>query len=253
MARITRKSFRRKKVVLGLCMFASVALISTGFAAWILSADATKDNGGQLGVGVVNDRSVKLNVEWPTETFRFDSKDNDTEGRLKYDTNHPNEKEMLAITIKGYVSNAEYLDHITAELTVSNEVKAAAETDKYIELPECDSTPITITNNDLGTIDTDLYTLTEEDLASSEYQESGLQAGAKICRFSYKVEFKWGEKFGNKNPGEYYDDPATGGKKDAEGNYEISNEEVSRVMADLKSKLETNAEYTLTLTAVAKS
>lgn len=253
MARITRKSFRRKKVVLGLCMFASVALISTGFAAWILSADATKDNNGQLEVGVVHDGSVKLNVEWPTESFRFDSKEEDNIGRIKFDTNYPDQKEMLAITVNGYVTNAEYLDHITAQLTVSNEVKAAAETDKYIELPECVSTPITITNNDLGTIDSELYTITEEDLASPKYAESGLQAGAKICRFSYKVEFKWGEKFGNKNPGEYYDDPETGGKKDAEGNYEISNEEVSRVMADLKTKLETNADYRLELTAVAKS
>lgn len=253
MARITRKSYKRKKVVFGLCMFAAVALISTGFAAWILSADATKDNNGTLQVGVVNDGSVKLFVEWPTESFRFDAKKNDTTGRFKYDTNYPDEQETLAITVKGYVSNAEYLDYITVKLDVSDEVKSAAADDKYIILPECATSEETITNDNLGTIDTTFYTITESDLETSEYQGSGLIAGDKICRFSYKVELEWGEKFGNVNPGEYYDDPATGGKKDSEGNYVITNEEAQKVMTDLKTKLEANAEYTLTLTAVAKS
>ncbi len=249
MARITRKSYKRKKIVLGLCMFASVALISTGFAAWILSADANSEHDGNITVGMVSDGTVEFGkVEYSADDFRFDADKNDDKGRLKYDSKFENDYERLTVTVSGYVTNADYLDKITVSMDVSDQVKNAADVDKYIELPECALDTVELDN-------TTIYTVTAEDVENDTY--SGLAEGNKICIFSYDISFKWGEKFNNVNPGYYYDDPDTGGAftTDETGKkaYTISNEEVKNVMDDVKTKLETNAEYKITLTAVANS
>lgn len=251
MARITRKSYKRKKIVLGLCMFASVALISTGFAAWILSADANRESLGNIAVGTVNDGTVEFGaVNYSASDFRFDADINDTEGRLKYDNKYSDEYERLTVTVSGYVINADYLDKITVSLDVSDQVISAANDDKYIKLPECALETVTLNSDALK-----MYTITAEDVENGTY--SGLVEDDKICTFEYKITFSWGEAFGNENPGYYYDDPTTGGEftttETGQKNYTISNETVKTTMEDVKTKLETNAEYKITLTAIAKS
>ena len=68
-------------MVLGVCLFASIALVSTGFAAWVLSANATKDNTNNINVGAVTDGQVEFgDVVWSTDAFRFDTKQNDSTG-----------------------------------------------------------------------------------------------------------------------------------------------------------------------------
>ena len=37
MVKMTRKSYKRRKIILGVSLFSSVALVSTGFAAWVLA------------------------------------------------------------------------------------------------------------------------------------------------------------------------------------------------------------------------
>lgn len=249
MARITRKSYKRKKVVLGLCMFASVALISTGFAAWILSADATKDNTGSVTVGKVNDGSVEFGeVIWSEDSFRFDAKETDDEGRMKWDPKFPEEKEVLSVTVSGYVINANYLDCIKVKLDVSSDVLEAADkegTYKYIELPKCAYEDVKIGDDSDGTISN--YTITSTDKSEENDLYPSLKVGDVICKFSYEVKLNWGKAFENQNPGQFFDEI------DSEtGKYKYTQDEVEQIMADLKEKLETNAEYTITLTAVAK-
>lgn len=251
MARITRKSYKRKKIVLGLCMFASVALISTGLAAWVISADANRENSGNINVGTVNDGTIEFGeVNYSAGDFRFDADINDTTGRLKYDSKYSDEYERLTVTVSGYVINADYLDELTVFLDVSDEVKSAADVDKYIKLPECALDEVT-----LGTGALEMYTITAEDVVNKTY--ASLVEGDKICKFKYDITFSWGEAFNNVNPGYYYDDPNTGGKfttgENGKKNYEISNETVKNTMDDVKTKLETNAEYKIILTAIAKS
>ena len=243
MARITRKSYKRKKVVLGVCLFASIALVSTGFAAWVLSANATKDNTNHINVGAVTDGQVEFgDVVWSTDAFRFDTKQNDSTGRMRYDAAYPDQQETLTVTVEGYVLNPDFLDHVEITMKVSDEVKNAANVKNYIVLPECVDTNITISGSK--------YTITEQDIQLNTYKS--VVKGDEIYKFSYAVSFEWGSAFGGMNPGEYYDDSATGGKKSDGENYDISNEEVEATMADMKTLLETNAEYTITLTAVAK-
>lgn len=40
MAKLTKNSYKRKVILFGVLLFMSIALISTGFAAWIMSTNA---------------------------------------------------------------------------------------------------------------------------------------------------------------------------------------------------------------------
>lgn len=39
MAKLTRNSYKRKIILFGVIVFMSIALISTGFAAWVMSQE----------------------------------------------------------------------------------------------------------------------------------------------------------------------------------------------------------------------
>ena len=182
MAKMTRKSYRRKKIILGVSLFASVALISTGFAAWVLASQAEATAEGNVTVGTVTDSSIKIeNVHLSANSFLFEPKESDTTGRVRNDdTNFEN----LTITVTGDITPATYVSEATIQLEVPEGVKTAAgDTKNYIVLPTCVAAP----------------------------QELTLVAGEGDTKtFSYDITFAWGSAFNGLNPGEYYDDDETG-------------------------------------------
>ena len=42
--KLTRKSYKRNIIVFGLMFFMGIALVSTGFAAWVLSQDTSVED-----------------------------------------------------------------------------------------------------------------------------------------------------------------------------------------------------------------
>ena len=114
--RQTRKSYKRKKIILGACLFASVALVSTGFAAWVIATQAEATQDGNISVGTVNDSSIEIkNVQLSKNSFVFEPKENDTTGRVRNDgTNFEN----LSVTVTGEISPAQYVTGATIEMTV---------------------------------------------------------------------------------------------------------------------------------------
>ena len=62
MAKLTRKSYKRKKVAFAAVVLGGVALVSSGFAAFVLSAGAEQKNPGNLEIGSVINGSLKMNV-----------------------------------------------------------------------------------------------------------------------------------------------------------------------------------------------
>lgn len=56
--KLTRKSYKRNIIVFGIMIFMGVALVSTGFATWVLSQDTTVENTGNVEVGIVADESL---------------------------------------------------------------------------------------------------------------------------------------------------------------------------------------------------
>lgn len=239
MAKITRKSYKRKKIVLGATLFASIALISTGFAAWVISQDATNKPEGTIGIGKVKDGAVDfVGVKQSTNKFVFDCKADDKDGRVYFEEDETNKGgELLSVTISGYIKQPKYFESLTVSMTVPESIKTAAnEEHKYIVLPACATTTQTITPEEIT------YKVLESD---AELIEEGCTVGEELLPFSYEIKFTWGEAFKTLNPGIYFDDEASGGKA-------VALTEVKRIMNDLKTVLADGGNYTVTLKATAK-
>ena len=212
MAKLTRKSYQRKAMVVGATAFAGIALMATGFAAWVISSSATKNVQGNVNVGVVSDKSIKLTVNPITDKFSFDSKRDDKTGRVRCDGKN---WENLSITVSGEYTNPDMVNKFNIALrmgTVASEdadpvfdtkaetrfTNAAAEPNKYIVLPACFG-PAGVDFNTTGETGGEGKTLT---VASDKSKAT----------FSYTISFAWGDHFKdtlgtkeNLNPSEFYD------------------------------------------------
>ncbi|MCI5746158.1 MAG: hypothetical protein MR270_07775, partial [Erysipelotrichaceae bacterium] len=62
MLKLTKRSYRRKRVVMGVALFMSIALISTGFAAFVISSQSKDDTSGNITVGTISDKNIKVEI-----------------------------------------------------------------------------------------------------------------------------------------------------------------------------------------------
>lgn len=178
MAKLTRNSYKRKIILFGVIVFMSIALISTGFAAWVMSQEKKQSKSGNVTVGAVTEGNIVVILdELTVKDFKFEPKKSDTTGRVRNDNTN---FESLTVTVTGTIKNTQFLKEATIKMNVKDAVKQA-ETAGYIILPECANSEVVLT-------------LTE--------------SGTNEKKFSYDITFKWGSKFGGENPGEYYDSAA---------------------------------------------
>lgn len=187
--KMTRNSYKRKIIVLGIMIFMSIALVSTGFAAWVISRDAKVENEGNISIGVVQSETMTVTInEADNHSFAFEPLEEDTTGRVRNDgTNF----ERMSFKFTGTVTNTGYLKSDTTgkyvkiklDLTGAPGIKAAAEAG-YIVLPECADTWVNV--------------YVDNDEETNE------------ATFEYTVEFEWGTAFGGMNPSKYYDEHADG-------------------------------------------
>lgn len=211
MAKLTRNSYKRKIILFGVIVFMSIALISTGFAAWVMSQEKKQSTSGNVSVGAVTEGNIEVILDPLTvKDFKFEPKEGDDTGRVRSDrTNF----ESLTVTVTGTIKNTQFLKEATIKMNVKDAVKQA-ETAGYIILPECANSEVVLT-------------LTE--------------SGTNEKKFSYEITFKWGSKFGNVNPGEYYDSAAFNPSEEELNGFEGTQEE--KITAYIKSVL--NAFHTL--------
>lgn len=207
MAKLTRNSYKRKIILFGVIVFMSIALISTGFAAWVMSQEKKQSTSGNVTVGAVTEGNIGVFLDPLTvKDFKFEPKESDTTGRVRNDkTNF----ESLTVTVTGTIKNTQFLKEATIKMNVKDAVKQA-ETDGYIILPECANSEVVLT------------TLTE--------------SGTNEKKFSYDITFKWGSKFGGENPGEYYDSAAFNPSEEELSSFEGTQEE--KITAYIKSVLD---------------
>lgn len=207
MAKLTRNSYKRKIILFGVIVFMSIALISTGFAAWVMSQEKKQSTSGNVTVGAVTEGNIEVILDPLTvKDFKFEPKESDTTGRVRNDkTNF----ESLTVTVTGTIKNTQFLKEATIKMNVKDAVKQA-ETDGYIILPECANSEVV------------LKTLTE--------------SGTNEKKFSYDITFKWGSKFGGENPGEYYDSAAFNPSEEELSSFEGTQEE--KITAYIKSVLD---------------
>lgn len=206
MAKLTRNSYKRKIILFGVIVFMSIALISTGFAAWVMSQEKKQSTSGNVTVGAVTEGNIEVILdELTVKDFKFEPKEGDDTGRVRSDgTNF----ESLTVTVTGTIKNTQFLKEATIKMNVKDAVKQA-ETAGYIILPECANSEVVLT-------------LTE--------------SGTNEKKFSYDITFKWGSKFGGENPGEYYDSAAFNPSEGELSSFEGTQEE--KITAYIKSVLD---------------
>ena len=193
MARLTKNSYKRKIILFGLLVFMSIALISTGFAAWVMSTNANNDDiNGNVTVGVVKDASLTISdviIKSDAKSFKFEPQDTDNSGRVRFDSS-ATEAESLKITIEGKISPIEYLGKLNYELLIPESVKKAAQ-DGYIVLPECVSENGYVV--DSNTINSSNANASNISFTKDEENVDGVQVRYAI--FSYDITFEWGNAF----------------------------------------------------------
>ena len=223
MVKMTRKSYKRRKIILGVSLFSSVALVSTGFAAWVLASQAEETANGNITVGTISDSSIQITrVGFVDDNkFVFEPAENDNEGRVRGN----GVAENLSVTVTGEISPNTYVTSATIELTVPEGIKTAA-SKIYIVLPTCVDTeqPLTLTPKEAP-----------EEIVST---------------FSYTISFTWGSAFENTNPSLYYDTDYS----DPNKGISISDEEMKATLEDLRSCIYGDAEedpqFTVTIRAM---
>ena len=186
MAKITRKSYRRKRVVLGAVLLGGVALVSTGFAAWVLSANANGTVSSNVKVGVISDNEMTISLDSTSmnQTISFNAPSSDTTGRIRYGSDEIG-AENLTITVSGKITNATYLNHLSIKMDTIASITAAIEAN-YIAL-----------------VNSDNWYGNEFDIPTTDGADS-------TKTFSYTLGFKWGTAFGGVNPSIYYDEDKAG-------------------------------------------
>lgn len=201
---LTRSSYKRKIITFGVSIFASLSLIATGFASWVLSTGAEKGGEGNVEVGTVTESSISISdIEFDEDTgstVSFNADSADTSGKLRYgdDANVEIDYENMTITFSGTVSNVSILDAITVKMTVPAGVQAAAAAN-YIVLPECATETNGVTIVDAGTA------VEDPDGGDTWTWTPNVEAGT--ATFTYSIVFEWGTAFGGVNPGYYFDAP----------------------------------------------
>ena len=204
MARLTKRSYKRKRIAIGLTLFASVALVSTGFAAWIVSSTARQEGNGSVSMGQITDAALKIEIQNKDNlgSFTFGPLANDKRGLVKYDERE-GESENLSITINGTFENAQYLNNLTIKLDEvlgegqASRIQAAVDAG-YIVAPACFTEEVTIITN--GAITQVGEENAKTNMPGVTYSQAGTNA-----TFSYTISFEWGSKFEGVNPGCYFD------------------------------------------------
>lgn len=226
MAKLTRKSYQRKAMVVGATAFAGIALVATGFAAWVISSSATKNVQGGVQVGTVSEKSItfgNITLKALDETdarnyFSFEPTKEDKSGRVRCDGEN---WENLSLKVKGTYSPASYVNKFSLGLrmgtvnasdnkfTVGTEDEARmekAQSDEYIVLPECWAGGTAASTKADG-----VSVVTNG--AGANASGFNITVDGDVATFEYTISFAWGDHFKgtkdgekkNLNPSEYYD------------------------------------------------
>ena len=262
MSKITKRSYKRKKIIMGAALFGAIGLVSTGFAAWVLSSSTSHDQAANLNVGTISDKNMSFSNVVMYETgdankveynkFHFEPTANDFSGRVRAEAG--GQKPVLSLSVDAQLNQAQNLGLLTARISVSNNTVAPGEeapaapnsngwttnfataVEKgYIVAPEAISETITLYNYNAGTA------LNPGNVVFSNENT--------VANFTYVVEFQWGAFFAGMNPSEFFDNSDPEKKNSAEKvGTDYSKEEVKDILVELHDLLDT-VNLTLTLQA----
>ena len=224
----------------------SLALVATGFAAWVLSNDASEELEGKVEIAAVHEESVDIsNIQFikddPTndaeraDSFIFEPQAGDTTGRVRYDgSSHP---ENLDVKFQWTIDNYQIVGEIFVDFKIPANVYKALDAENgwlYIDRQNADTGDNTgfkvigdetkdgkdykvlryVVQTAQGAINASGQT--EDGVVKYEVAPGDV---VNTVTFTMNIAFEWGDTFHGDNPGEYYDqsyqdDPAAGSAVD---------------------------------------
>lgn len=200
MKKYTRRHYNKKLLALGLSAFMGIGLISTGFAAWVMSKETEKSASTGINVSTITDSSANIvldssilkdngNAEIAIlkQSFSFDAAEGDLSGRLRGDGA---QSENLKINIKGEVVGDSAITYgLSVKLELTDGIKDALQAG-YIAW----GGNYEFTNQQIpGTNAEEHYEVDVEILLTDD------------GKFNFDIEFVWGSEFYGMNPSEYFD------------------------------------------------
>lgn len=241
--KLTKRHYNRKLLVFGVILFLSIALVSTGFAAWVISNGAETTDTGNVNVGKIEDGGLTFtDIEFDTvtgNTIMFEPAKDDMSGDIKWDADAPEEYENLSIKFTTTLYPKSFVKNVQLKLEVPAGVQAAADAG-YIVLPaavKSDGTFTTVIERNasqaLEVVAVDGVTVTFEDDSKTQ--------GIKI---TCTIQILWGAIFGNTgvtetstndgtiNPSIYLDTA-----KDAEGKFKYDFDEKMSIMSNFRKTI----------------
>lgn len=250
MKKSIKKSSRRKWVVGGVAFFGSIALLTTGFATWVVGVnDNDENNTVNVNVETTENASVSFTMTYASgesadDTITIDEPDNYTfegkkiinpgEGKSKFDFTVT--FESVNITIGRAAQEDKNYDGIEFAITgTNNEIQSAGN-----KLGTARSggpwtylaAPATKTFTELG--------LTDEDGTSAI-----TWTGSKVA-----IAFDWGTFFGGDTPCTYYNTLYNGNKLSSIGDENAIVDAIYSEMSAMQTAFETTETITLTATLV---
>lgn len=226
MKKVTRHAFSKKAIMITASLFVTLALITTGFAAWLISSGASDEGTGNITTATIDDARLGLTVAMAEgkDFVCFGPQADDKVPHIMYDPpkeGEKDDKEVLTATVTGTIKNYDRLKEFNITIKISDKALTAAgytwtETNEgslknrtytynaekaYISLPEY-------------AVDTDGRFLPLPSDTSKTTAPKTISAGDSMFtdgttenekRFTFDVTFGWGEKFKGYNPGRYLD------------------------------------------------
>ena len=224
--RITRKSLKRKLIGVVSALLITVALIASGFSAWIISSNAKAKSEIGVSVATVSTSVMTITVNGvedgrlKDQSLKFEPAD--YTGRVRAEDG--GDRESLTITISGSVTNAQHLGTLLVTLDYTNSNLKQAEQAGYIRLPDLTNDQIELRNLNDGTnppitdhskVNNGYILVEQKDEHGNPIMEHGYQTC--VAYFSYTMTILWGEKFAFVNPSYYYDGVDANGNPLTEG------------------------------------
>lgn len=210
MKKLTRRAYNRKIMMFGAAIFMSIAMISTGFAAWLISSVENANATAPVTVATISDEVVKVTVdqwtlkedstteyEWSGKILSFDADAADTKDAreqnekrdvIYYSDKDGGEGEQLVLEITGTVSNSGSLNEakpLTVEVLLPQSLADAIRLG-YLATPAgYDANTRTITK--------DITALTDKVTTDN------------LKEYDASITFAWGSFFKEVNPCYFYD------------------------------------------------
>ena len=223
MKKVTRHAFSKKAIMITASLFVTLALITTGFAAWLISSGTSGEGTGNITTATIDDARLGLTVAMAEgkDFVCFGPQADDTVPHIMYEApkeGEKDDKEVLTATVTGTINNYDRLKEFNITIKISDKALTAAgytwpETGEssrtytynaekaYISLPE-------YAVDTYGRFlplpsDTSKTTAPKTISAGDSMFTDGTTENEK--KFTFDVTFGWGEKFEGCNPGRYLD------------------------------------------------